>query len=335
VILADVQSQERAVGVLRRVLADDRLAHAYIFAGPGGVGKRATAVALAHAALCTTAPGSGCESCAECHLVAVGSHPDVFVEDLARARIDKPTTNQISIDQVRRVSGHLALKPARGGRKIAIIDQAERLTLDAQNALLKTLEEPAGTATLVLVATNPGALLPTIRSRCQILTFAPLPAEVVAGILEDEGATAPVAADAARLADGSLDAARQLADPASAEARAALQAKLARLERAAIPEVLDLASELSPRGERSREQQAAHLATIVEWCRGELEASIERFARERAASGEPADAEALDDRLQPVRQALAKLTRAYATTRDLERNANAHLALDRLLLDLQ
>ena len=120
-ILREIEGQSRSIAILRRVLAAGRVAHAYIFAGPPGVGKRATALGLAQALLCQESPGDGCDHCAECHLIAAGSHPDVFIEDLARARLERPTTNQLSIEQVRRVSSHLSLRPARGARKVASV----------------------------------------------------------------------------------------------------------------------------------------------------------------------------------------------------------------------
>ena len=132
--LDDVVGQDRAVDLLRRSLAGNRLAHAYVFSGPPGVGKRTTALALARACLCEREPGSGCGSCRECRLVEAGSHPDLFIEDLERAQAERAGASQVSIEQVRRVRGHLGLRPVRGPRKIGIVDDAERMTVDAQNA---------------------------------------------------------------------------------------------------------------------------------------------------------------------------------------------------------
>src|SRR6185369_12623091 len=109
VTLDDIAGQDRAVTTLRRALAAGRLGHAYLFAGPPGVGKRSTALGLALACVCAEAPGRGCGRCAECRLIGAGSHPDVFVEDLARAQLERPTATHLSIDQVRRVRSQLAL----------------------------------------------------------------------------------------------------------------------------------------------------------------------------------------------------------------------------------
>jgi len=342
VILDQIQGQERVIALLRHAIATNRLAHAFVFAGPAGVGKRTTALALARAVLCSDAPGAGCGTCIECRLIGAGSHPDVFLEDLATAQAERATATVVSIEQIRRVSASLAMRPVRGPYKVGIIDQAERLTAEAQNALLKTLEEPRGQATLVLVASNLDALLPTIRSRCQRLSFVPLADELVASLLEGEGIDATAARRAAALAAGSLDRARELASGASWERCEELRARLDGLERLTIPERLDLAAELSPRGERNRSQQTLATATILELFRDRMVSA----AREAATPDTPdtpdtadtADTAASDgtsyERLVAVRRARRQLEHVYASVRDLERNANANLAWDKLLLEL-
>lgn len=325
--LDEIQGQDRAVGLLRRAIANGRLAHAFVFAGPAGVGKRATALALARSVLCPEKPGEGCGTCIDCRLVGAGSHPDLFLEDLAAAQAERATASMLSIDQIRRVCGSLALRPARGTRKVGIVDQAERLTAEAQNALLKTLEEPRGSATLVLVTSNLDALLPTIRSRCQRLLFAPLADGLVATLLEQEGVAADVAQRAAALAGGSLDRARELTSEEGWARGEELRSRLEQVDRLSVPERLDLAAELSPRGERNRAQQTLTTATALALFRDRMVSA----ARE---AGPAADPEADDDRLAGVRRAHRRMAKVYASVRDLERNANANLAWDSLLLEL-
>ena len=325
--LEEIQGQDRAVGLLRRAIANGRLAHAFIFAGPAGVGKRATALALARAVLCPEKPDVGCGTCIDCRLVGVGSHPDLFIEDLAMAQAERATATMLSIEQIRRVCGSLALRPARGTGKVGIIDQAERLTAEAQNALLKTLEEPRGRATLVLVTSNLDALLPTIRSRCQRLLFAPLDDALVTTLLERESVAADVAGRAAALASGSLDRARELTSGEGWSRCEDLRSRLEQIDRLSVPERLDLAAELSPRGERNRTQQALTTATVLELFRDRMVAA--------ARDADPAaDADADHDRLAAVRHAHRRMAQVYASVRDLERNANANLAWDKLLLEL-
>jgi len=329
VTLGDVRGQDRALGLLERAISSKRLAHAFVFAGPPGVGKRSTALALARAKVCTEAPDRGCGRCAECLLVSAGTHPDVFVEDLAAAQAERASASFVSIEQIRRVCAALAMRPVRGACKLAIVDQAERMTAEAQNALLKTLEEPRGQATLVLVSSNLDALLPTIRSRCQRLLFAPLPDEVVVELLEREGVAADDARRAAPLAGGSLDRARELASAEASERTAELYERFARLPRLSIPDRLDLAASMSPRGERNRAQQALTHAAVLEHFRRQVLAAAEA-SRPPDAGAE--DESMLHERLAGVRRAARQLERAYATVRDLERNANANLAWDGFVL---
>lgn len=320
--LDGILGQARAVDLLRRSIAAGRLAHAYAFTGTPGIGKRATALALAKACLCPLNPGEGCDTCAECRLVEALSHPDLFVEDLSRAQAERPTASQVSIEQVRRVRGHLALRPVRGARKIAIVDDAERMTADAQNALLKTLEEPPGRTTLVLVATNAAALLPTIRSRCQQVRFAPLEEDSIERLLVAAGIDPVDARTAAPLAEGSLARARDLASGELAGRCRDLRERLDRLHATPVAEILDLASEMTA-SKAARAEQAALVATVLDWCRGRVRDAV------AAPGGEgPAGRET-------VRRAVRQLERAYATSRDLDRHANAHLSWDVLLLDLR
>ncbi len=323
-----IRGQERALGTLRRALGRGRLAHALIFAGPAGVGKRATARALATALFCKNEPGLGCGACDDCHLLETGGHPDLLVEDLERAREERATASKLSIDQIRRVRAQLSMRGVRSDKKVGIIDQAELLTTDAQNALLKTLEEPPGHTTLILIATNADALLSTIRSRCQSILFAPLEPALIRELLESEGTDPELAETAAGLAEGSLDRARSLAAEDGLEYTAELRTKLDALPRATLPEVLDLAAELAaPRGEKGRARQQLNRATVLEWCR-------DRVLRAAEATAPPTDGYG-HDRLDEVRRALRRVDRAYAISREFERNANSHLAWDRLLLDLR
>jgi len=319
--LDGILGQARAVDLLRRSLSGGRLAHAYVFTGPPGVGKRATALALAAACLCTSRPGEGCGDCPECRLVLALTHPDLFVEDLARAQAERTSASQVSIEQVRRVRGHLSHRPVRGPRKLALIDDAERMTADAQNALLKTLEEPPGRTTLVLIATNAAVLLPTIRSRCQQVRFAPLEDAVIERLLVEGGTDPADAATAAPLAEGGLVRARELSSGELAERCRDLRARLDRLHLAQVTEVLDLAAEMTAsRGARA--EQSALVSTVLDWCRRRVREAV-------AAAGDGPGAS------DGVRRAVRQLERTYATSRDLDRHANAHLSWDVLLLELR
>lgn len=157
-----------AWGTLAGALAAQRLHHGLLIAAPAGFGKRALAEAFATAALCTQRrpDGHACGACRSCQLVAAGSHPDLVRVNFELRDDGRPRT-EITIDQMRALSQRLAMSSQFGGLQIALIDPADRLNASAANALLKTLEEPATSTLLILVADEPARLPATIRSRCQ------------------------------------------------------------------------------------------------------------------------------------------------------------------------
>jgi DNA polymerase-3 subunit delta' len=204
---AEILGQARAVSRLRNAVAAGRLAQAYSFVGPEGVGKRLTALALAQAVNCQ-ARGVGsdaCGVCVACRKIAAGGHPDVILVGPA----DKTV---IGIEQIREVAARAGRRAYEGAVKVWIVDPAERMQEPAANAFLKTLEEPPGASLFLLLTTTPSALLPTIRSRCQEVRFDLLSAEILEEILARQGRPAEERSLAAALAGGS--AARALAlDP--------------------------------------------------------------------------------------------------------------------------
>ncbi len=153
---------------LETAVEGGRLPHALLLQGPAGVGKERFAAALAAALLCTGrgARLEACHVCAECALTGAGSHPDLH---WLRRPEDRKT---ISVDQVRELAERLSMTSMRRGRRLAIVSPAHAMTINAQNALLKTLEEPARGTLLLLVSSRPSAILPTLRSRCQRVELA-------------------------------------------------------------------------------------------------------------------------------------------------------------------
>ena len=206
-----------------------RPSHAYLFAGPRGVGKATVALGLAHNILCERSPGAGfcctpencatriaaastgrppragapaaprCDCCAGCVQAAAGVHPDFIL--VAR----NPNRTEVLIEQVRDLIERLGLRPARAPRRVAIIDDAAALNLSAQNALLKTLEEPPGRAILFLITDSERALLDTVRSRTRPVRFGPLEPAEIAKVISGRANLEPARAEAiARLARGSV-----------------------------------------------------------------------------------------------------------------------------------
>lgn len=187
-----------------------RLAHAYLFVGPSGVGKKLFATELAKALLCERSGGrlEACDQCSSCQLVDAGTHPDLLMASRPEEK------NELPIETIRELSEKLYLKPARGGYKIAIIDDADDFNDASANCFLKTLEEPPPKSLLILLATDPDRQLSTIVSRCQVVRFAPLPAGLIAKLLGEQGLDAAKAQRLARISAGSLGLARDLADDA-------------------------------------------------------------------------------------------------------------------------
>ena len=243
-LLSQLRAQDTARRTIERALETGRIHHAYLFAGPDGVGKELAAFGLAQALVCETRgeasvglfgaqPASflACGACSSC-LRAVPReeerrpvHPDIVVLErglYAPQSIGRrtPETQDISIDQVRTlVLSRAAYAPHEGRAKVFVIRRVEELSVSAANALLKTLEEPGARTHFILLTSQPDALLPTILSRAMRIRFAPLPDDVVAELLVGRGIEAARAQEVARLSGGSVEAGEHLADPDESEAR--------------------------------------------------------------------------------------------------------------------
>jgi len=216
-----IEGHDRVVDQFRRALERGRLASSFLFVGPRGIGKRSFAVALARALLCETRPEAAldpCGHCAACAQVDAGTHPDLIQVAKPKDKSFLPLDLLIGERDHRMRRGlchEIGLKPFAGGRKVAIIDDADYLNAEGANSLLKTLEEPPPRSVLILVGTSPARQLPTIRSRCQLIRFDPLPEPVVAELLLARGDAADTT-EARRMAahaEGSPERAVELARP--------------------------------------------------------------------------------------------------------------------------
>ncbi len=203
-MLDRVVGQERALAVLGTSLAEP--VHAYLFVGPTGSGKREAARAFAAALVC---PHGGCGSCASCHDVLAGRHPDVVVVERQGA--------SISIEEARLVTNLAQRSPRQASRQVVILADFH-LVDEAAPALLKTVEEPPASTIFVILADALPPSLVTIASRCLQVEFRPLDDEILEGLLVAEGTDSAVAASAAAAAGGRIDRARLLAnDPGFSE----------------------------------------------------------------------------------------------------------------------
>jgi DNA polymerase III subunit delta' len=174
---SQIVGHQKQMKIVRQGLSHGRLHHAYLFVGLEGVGKKTIALGLAKAIHCSAATGDFCGECANCARIQDGNHPDVrIIEPLVGKK-------EISIQQIRDLEKDLNFRSFSGKRKIAIVDPATLMNLSAQNSLLKTLEEPPQHSLLILIASNGGALLPTLRSRCLRVAFGPLARDLISGFL--------------------------------------------------------------------------------------------------------------------------------------------------------
>jgi DNA polymerase-3 subunit delta' len=327
-----IEGHDAVVERFRRALARGRLASTFLFLGPPGVGKRTFALRMAQALLCETNPEAAfdpCGACPACLQVEAGTHPDL--EQIERKKDSSVLSIDLFIgdDEHRNKEGlchRFSLKPSYGGRKVAIIDDADHFNAESANCLLKTLEEPPPRSVLVLIGTSEQRQLPTIRSRCQAVRFAPLPMALVERLLVEKRLVDDPreARELAQLSGGSLQRAAALADPALRDFRAALFAQLGDLEQqqfAMAAQATAFVNEAGKEGAAKRRRMNQILAFAAEYYRGlmrrlegmpvEGDAALTR-AIETAASSFRQDAEA----------AAACLERCLEAQLEVDRNAN-------------
>jgi DNA polymerase III subunit delta' len=217
----DLTGHRRVLELMAAAAVRATLPPSLIFAGPEGIGKRQAAIALAQFVNCPAPAGlDACGVCASCSRIGRGVHPDVLM-------IEPGETGSIRIEQVRDAIDRSAYRPFEGKRRVVIVDDADAMVPEAQNAMLKTLEEPPSGSTFVLVTARPDLLLPTVRSRCQRLRFGTLAPSEIAAVLEKRHEySAAEAHAAAAAADGSIGRALEGSSDEYTEAREAAAALL-------------------------------------------------------------------------------------------------------------
>lgn len=200
----DIIGQEAAIKILREQLAVERINHAYLFTGKDGVGKKSLARQFARALMCSEKELDSCDNCVDCRRIDHFNHPDVRIIEIEAG------SNQIKIDQIRELQKEIAYKPYEGGWKVYIIDQADRMTSQAANSVLKTLEEPPGYVVIILLAEDISRLLTTVISRCQQIKLQSISREMIKEYLIDQDIEQEKAKLISMLAEGSLGQALNL-----------------------------------------------------------------------------------------------------------------------------
>ncbi len=224
--------------LLLRAAREGVVSHAYLFSGPDGVGKKLVAIEFAKVLNCTSDKGDSMTEecgCGSCRKVERGIHPDV-------ALVEYEGVNDIKVDQIREgIEDKLFLKPFEGVFKVVIVDESERMNRSAQNAFLKTLEEPPPNSVIILLTSSSMVLLPTIRSRCQIVSFSPLPIKKIAQILEKETELSESEVElSSRLSEGSPGLALKF-DKELIDWRKDLLVRIAALDYRSASEIMELA----------------------------------------------------------------------------------------------
>ncbi|MCP3161444.1 DNA polymerase III subunit delta' [Myxococcus qinghaiensis] len=336
--LASVLGQPRAIDSLQAALRGGAVHHAYLFAGPEGVGKELAAVGLAQALTCPEQPDVGCGACASCVRVAKGLHPDVtwvMPDDervsrglAGRSDFTGTPSRELRVEQIRNLQERLALRGLESRRKVAIIISAQAMNVQAQNAFLKTLEEPPSETTLVLVANAMDKLLPTIRSRCSKVHFGPLSVELVAERVRTvRKLDADTAQLAAIMAGGSLGRALAL----DVEALARRKDVVTAFESLRGEDAVGLLRFADEHG-GSREDAEATLELLVLWTR---DVALVRAGREDSLANRDLRALAVEvasrisDAWLHRRHSLLESARAAVA-----RNGAPRLQLERMLIDL-
>jgi DNA polymerase-3 subunit delta' len=198
---ATIVGQERVKRLLQNGLKNETLSHAYIFSGPSGSGRRQMALTLAQAVYCQEMKDDACGICLNCRKVAHQNHPDLhWIE---------PDGASLKIEQIRELQKQFAYRSTTSQTKVYVLQDADRMTTQAANSLLKFLEEPTSDVLAILIAENGHALLPTIQSRAQWVPFTPLGVQELSQKLIAEGLSATLVLPAVHIAAG-LDAAREL-----------------------------------------------------------------------------------------------------------------------------
>ena len=330
---------QEAVVQLSRALATGRLAHAYLFVGPKGVGKGTLARALAQAVNCSAAEPP-CGACASCRRIGAGKHADVRVlaigakdgKERAETGFEQQKERaEIGFKQVEELQHLAALRPFEGTYRVFIVDEAERMSSAAANRLLKTLEEPPPLVLLILLTANERELLPTLLSRCQPIRLRTLAEADVLAALRERGMADEEARRVARLAQGRVGWALAVAaDGAPLQKREERLDQVVELTEADREQRFAFATELETLFRRNREEGRAVLELWREWWRdlllwktgmGEWATNLDR----RTA------AEAQAARLE-LGGIAATLRRLDETAAALEANVTPRLALDVLML---
>jgi DNA polymerase-3 subunit delta' len=313
----DIAGHQKNIAVIKRILGSARIAHAYLFSGPEGIGKGKVARAFIQQLFCAT--GTGCGVCSSCRKIVSGNHPDIHTL--------QPDGQFIKIDQVRALQKELGYRPYEAVRKACIIEDAEKLNQSSGNALLKTLEEPPGNAIIFLLTAAAENVLPTIRSRCQQLAFAGVPEEAIEALLLARGVAAETARVAAALADGSVARALDFCDADDSSDRREIIERACRIARTE----LSTSFAFGELFDKEREKALQSLELLLGFWRDMLHY---RNGSATTANRDLMDLLAKESGRRNSTVIMDGIETLLKTRRAIQRNANVRLAMDVLGMKL-
>jgi DNA polymerase-3 subunit delta' len=327
----DLVGQQHAHRILSGALRSARISHAYLFVGPAGVGRMATARAFAQALLCARGGDDACGDCGPCRKVAAGTHPDLRVVTPGRTEAGAER-RAVAIDQIRDLKRDAAYPPYEGRWKIYIIEDTDQMRAEAANSLLKVLEEPSPSTVIILLSTSTEALLPTLVSRAQLVRFTLVPADEIAKALLSRGGIpverARFLAATARGRPGSAFEAAGAGDEPFARRRAVLTT-LAAVQRGDIVAGLDAAEAVA----KQKEEIEGWLDIALLWLR---DLAVWRVTQDSTLLANVDLRDEIAREAAPAR--VADLARAVGAVEEakaaLRRNINPRLILEALFTQL-
>jgi len=358
----EIFCQDKAIDILQRAFASSRWAHAYIFAGPEGVGKFKTACEWARLLLCEKPItendfADSCGSCQSCRLFETGSNPDfnhIYKElrEFTENGKGKPPPVDLPIDVIREfLIAKVSRKPTLSQRKVFVVSEAEKLNAASQNCLLKVLEEPPDYCCIVLLCTRLEKLLPTTKSRSQIIRFGPINEDIIIAKLKEMGLADNQAQYFARLAQGGLGTAclwaeLELAGANLYEAKKELVSSLAGYE---LADALNLAQELLDKSKKiaavwtnldkttsgtdiNRRASKTLVRIIISALHDAMQLNI-THTKEAVNFDQRQQVEKLAARFD-AEQAAEKISDCYRMLRWIESSVNERLIFEQLLLSL-
>jgi len=256
---SQIIGQEKAKRFLKQVMAREKMPHAYLFTGIAGVGKTSTAVALTMALNCDSpVKGDSCGKCPSCRKMISGNFPDFI--SISR----RPDKKNISIEQIKDLNRELRFAPVSARYRVCLIQQAEIMTVEAANSFLKTLEEPPPGNILILNAVDPRDLLPTIVSRCQRVSFSPLPFKDIADwLVKERDVDKETAEVLAKVSYGSPGRALKMSEGNFLEKRQEWLLSLVNLPGLSMEKAVDMAFEYAEKDKKKNTERSGSDETGV------------------------------------------------------------------------